>query len=179
LVAETLLLEALVAETLLLEALVAETLLLEALVAETLLLEALVSETLLEALVAEALLLEALLLQTLLAEPLLERVVALVDHLVGMDGGLAEVLGDVLFCTLNHGDHPLAMDDGLNLVNDVGMNLMLDNRLILDDAALAGSRFVDMLLDVMDDVVVYRAVENRLHFHHAVVPHCLLHDGSK
>jgi len=178
LVAETLLLEALVAETLLLEALVAETLLLETLVSETLL-EALVSETLLEALVAEALLLEALLLQTLLAEPLLERVVALVDHLVGMDGGLAEVLGDVLFCTLNHGDHPLAMDDGLNLVNDVGMNLMLDNRLILDDAALAGSRFMDMLLDVMDDVVVYRAVENRLHFHHAVVPHCLLHDGSK
>jgi hypothetical protein len=58
------------------------------------------------------------------------------------------------------------------------MHLLLNNGLILNNTALGRSGLMNVLLNVMDDVVIHRAVENGLHFDHTVVPDCLLHDGS-
>jgi len=87
------------------------------------------------------------------------------------------VLREVTLRTLDHWHHALSVDDGLNLVDVIGVDLLLHNGLALKDLALRRSGFMDVLLNVMDDVVVHGAMEDRLHLHHAVIPNTLLHDG--
>jgi len=123
------------------------------------------------------LLLELLLLEALLLDALL--LVALVDDLVGVDGGLDDALGEVLLSMLDDGDGPLAVDDGLDLVNHVGDHLLLyDGRALNHTAHVGGWGLLDVLLDVMDDVLVDFTVDDWLHLNHAVLPDGLLDDGG-
>jgi len=102
---------------------------------------------------------------------------ALVYHFMRVDGGLRDVLREVLLRALDHGDHPLTMDDGLDFSDYVCVQILLNDGLALDDAALGGrGGLLDVLLDVMHDVVVNGAVEDGLHLNHAVLADCLLHD---
>jgi len=112
------------------------------------------------------------------AKVLDDRRSALVDDLVGVDGGLGDVLSQVLLGALDDGDDPLAVNDGLDLIHDLSVDILLNDRLVLEDALLRRSGLGDVLLDVMHDIVVHGAVQNGLHLHYAVLADCLLDDGS-
>jgi len=62
----------------------------------------------------------------------------------------------MLFGSFNHRHHPLAVDDWLNFVDDVGVDLLLDDGLALNDTSLTGGGlFMDVLLNVVHDVVIH------------------------
>jgi len=154
----------------------------ESLLSELLTLEPLLSLELLslEALLSlELLSLEALLsLETLLLETLCLGVGgALVNDFVGVDGGLHHALGRVALSVLHDGHCTFAVDHGLNFVDDVLHNGLLNDWLILDGSTKEGRRLLhDVLLNVVDHVLVDLSVDDRLDFHYFVLPDCLLHD---
>ena len=125
-------------------------------------------------------LLQSLLLETLLLESLLLDVGStLVDNLVSVDGGLHDVLGEMLLRALDHRDDSLAVDDGLNLIYNIGVNLLLHDGLVLVDTSLSRGSLVVVLLDVVDDVLVYLTMKNGLYLNHSVVTDGLLNDGCR
>jgi hypothetical protein len=205
LLSETLLCETLLSETLLSETLLCETLLCETLLSESLLLnesllvgleagfardalltcksllaETLACETLLPLKTTglQPLLTETLSLETLLAETLAVVGTTLVDDLVSVDGGLGDVLSHVTLLVLNYRYHTLAVDDGLDFVDEIGLQVLLDDGLTLDDSALCGSMLVIVLLDVMHDVSIDLSMQYRLHLNYSVVTDFLLDDWS-
>lgn len=103
----------------------------------------------------------------------------LIDDLVGVDGGLDDSLGQVLLDSLCHGDHSLSVDDGLNLIDDVGVDVLLDDGLLLDDTThVGGGGLLDVLLNVVNDVFVDFSVNNGLDLDDLVLSDGLLDDGS-
>ena len=57
--------------------------------------------------------------------------------------------------------------------------MLLNNGVPLNDTSLRrcmGLR--DMLLNMMDDVLVYFTMKNRLNFHKSIISHLFLNDGS-
>jgi len=128
---------------------------------------------------SEGLLLESLLQSLLLESLLLDVGSTLVDNLVSVDGGLHDVLGEMLLRALDHRDDSLAVDDGLNLIYNIGVNLLLHDGLVLVDTSLSRGSLVVVLLDVVDDVLVYLTMKNGLYLNHSVVTDGLLNDGCR
>jgi len=105
---------------------------------------------------------------------------SLIDDLTSVNGGLRDVLAEMLLGSLKDGDDSLAVNDGLDFIDGGGVNLFLDDGGALDDVVLGkGCGLHDVLLNVMDDVVIDFTVENGLHFHHTIVSDGLLNDGSQ
>jgi len=122
--------------------------------------------------------------QTLVGSPVLLSELLALDHggalvndLVGVDGGLHNVLSEVLLSPLHNGHGTLAVDDGLNLINHIGVQLLLNNGLALNDATLGGSGLDDVLLDVMHNVLVDLTMDDGLNLHNSVLADCLLDYG--
>jgi len=103
----------------------------------------------------------------------------LVDDLMGMDGWLHDALGEVLLDPLRYWHDALAVDDRLDFINYVGNNILLkEGRSLNNTSQRRGWGFHDMLLDVMHDVLVDLAMDNRLYFNHSIIADCLLNDRS-
>jgi len=100
-----------------------------------------------------------------------------------MEGGLDNALVHVLLDVLGDGHHTLAVDDGLDFINNISAHGLLDHGGLLDQAALVGGRgLLDVPLDVVHDALVDLAVHDGLHLHDAVaadllVDHGCVHDG--
>jgi len=110
---------------------------------------------------------------------LLEEGGTLIDDLMGVDGGLDDVLGRVLLGTLYDGHHTLTVDDGLHLIDYVGVNFLLDNRWSLNHPSLSRGHLSVVLLNVMDNVLVNLSVDNRLDLNDTVTTDGLLYNGSR
>jgi hypothetical protein len=64
-------------------------------------------------------------------------------------------------------------------INNVGVDLLLDDGVHLDDAShVGGAGLIYVLLNVMHDVLVYFTVEHGLHLCNLVVSDALLYDWS-
>jgi hypothetical protein len=90
-----------------------------------------------------------------------------------------DVLGDVPLLVLEHGHDSLAVNDGLYLVDEVGVHGLLDDGLALDHGAQGRRWLVVVPLDVMNDVLVDLTMQDRLHLYHPVVSDGLLHDRCR
>jgi len=100
----------------------------------------------------------------------------LIHDFVGVNSGLHHTLGVMCLCFLHDGNCSLTVDDGLDLVNHVGDHVGLHDSGSLHHTAHVGSRgFLDVLLNVMDDVLVNLTVNNRLHFYDAIIADGFLH----
>jgi len=104
----------------------------------------------------------------------------LVHHLVSVDGGLYDVLRLVALSTLDDGHNPLAMNDGLDFLDVIGVDLLLHNGCTLDNAThVGGTWLLNVPLNVVDDVVIDLTMDYRLHFNDTILPHGLLDDWGK
>jgi len=178
--------EALVGDSLVKSLLSRETLVESLLSSNTLVESLLSSESLVESLLSSNTLVQSLLSsETLLLVGIRTEVVVLlvglktfVDDLMGVDGGLHDVLSEMLLGVLDDGDNALAVDDGLDFINNIGIDLLLNDGLVLKGVDGLGSCwFNDVPLDVMDNVLVNAAMKDRLYFHDVVITDCLLDDG--
>jgi len=96
---------------------------------------------------------------------------------VGVDGGFDDALSKMLLSTLDDRDNTLTVDDGLDFVNHVGNNVLLDEGGSLNHTThVGGGCLRDVLLNVMDDVLVDLTVNNRLHLNDAVLSDGFLYD---
>jgi len=99
---------------------------------------------------------------------------------VSVDGGLDDVLHEVLLRALHYRHHALSVNDRLNLIDDVGLHLLLNDGLVLKDTALTGGRrLLNVFLNVMHHVVIYTPVQHWLYLHHSVLAYGLLDDGGQ
>jgi len=100
---------------------------------------------------------------------------ALVDDLVGVDGGLDHALGGVGLGVLHYRHYSLAVNDGLDFINYVRPHSLLQAGRHFNDASHArGRSLLDVLLNVVDHIPVDLAVDDGLHLHDAVLPDGLL-----
>lgn len=97
---------------------------------------------------------------------------------VSCSNGLAlEESGERLEQWRSERKYPERRDKREHTINDVRVQLLLDDGLALEDLLLGrGSGLDDVLLDVVHDVVIDRAVEDGLHLDHAVIADRLLDD---
>jgi len=97
-----------------------------------------------------------------------------------VDGGLHDVLREMLLHALGDWDYALTVNDGLDFVDNVRVNLLLNHGVQLHDTShIRSGGLSDVLLDMMHDVVINFAVDNRLDLNDAVVADSLLDNGSQ
>jgi len=95
-------------------------------------------------------------------------------------GGLGHALHHVCFHSLMDWHDNLAVDDGLDLIDYVGVNGLLDDGVPLVDSPTHGRccRFMDMLLNMMDHIMVHVPVDNGLYLHYPIISYVLFYNGS-
>jgi len=96
-----------------------------------------------------------------------------------VDGGLDDALGEVLLHTLGYGHNTLAVDDGLDFIDNVGNYGLLHEGRSLNDSTHVRSRSLNnVLLNVVYNILIDLTMENGLHLNHPVSADALLHDGG-
>ena len=86
---------------------------------------------------------------------------------------------EVLLDDLNLNVDLLSVDDGLNLIDDLGVNVLLDDGLSANDSAHVSRSGLDDVLDnVADDGLLNFTVNNRLNLDDLVCAHGFLNDRS-
>jgi hypothetical protein len=94
---------------------------------------------------------------------------------VSVDGWVSDAFHEMLLSTLDHGDDPLAMNDGLNFVDNIGVYLLLNNGRALPDSTHArGGWFLNVLLNVMHHILFQIAGDDRWYVHNTVSANMLL-----
>jgi len=101
-----------------------------------------------------------------------------VDDLLDVLGRCDDVLGDVLLDALDLLDHDLTVNDGVDLFDDVSVNVLLDDRLEGDGSSDGrGGSLVDVLHDVVNNLLLDLLVDDGLHLDEAILSDGLLNKG--
>ena len=101
----------------------------------------------------------------------------LIDNLVSVNSGLYNSLGKMLLHSLGNWNDSLAVNDGLDLIHNVGVDRLLYKSGSLNNTTHArSSGLLDVLLNVVHDILVDLSVNNWLYFQDSVVSHGFLND---